>query len=1007
MDSIPESDPEAKRQFYHLKSFCISLMRQKNQSCISSLREEIISMQSLTPLLVDYVIFPLRITLQQAVRSDVHLVESTVMCMGVVLNKSRVKSNQTFHEILSILCLMLDHRTPPSGSQISNFGGVGLKSEELITSVLSTIQSLLLHSNESVLSSLYSNLPALGHAVSVILDILEKQNSRVCQLTAIHSLISLSSCDSTQWKQLIANDTDVTNIGIGSGGRRFASFLPGITMSLCKLAVSGVHIGQSVIQLSILGWIHFVTLIVNSNEHDNSDITDERLVVHCTKEWWIETDKHLEKLSSRIGSLVKHVSWQVRIGLCYWANQLITKCIRNLPNTCGPALEVIVTLTCDEYSLVSNAANKTLEIFSQILEETGVSNLTSVIEEKLFNLSSILPRIMRDTDEGNKLVVLRLLKGYLQLLGSHVSQLTFSYAHMTRLIQALVQTVLIDTRNISIQETKTTSVWIEEKKDDELLLPNLSYIHLREEQSVMLIQSICSILGEHGQSDILLDYMIQQCTGSTHQRSELLVILHWILCGIPDNIHLDAVVEGMLQVREEGQGGVYDDCLVLCILAECCRKLKEKFIIHLQYVLSIVMECISSNNSTISNTAIATAKSISKHCGYNTISGLINGCADYLVDHIAIQLIHPSLYVQGCLVLQTIITYGTYTILPLITDCKNALLLSLDQWCSVSESWSVLHALAKRLKDWIELEESGNETSIQKDEDEVKNSETEETFEKKDMDSIGHYFLEYHTKKQENEEMGDLSEERDGPEEEVNNEATDKVPPPAVQAGVDIIQRCTHHLSSTDNALRLVILECLELSLIAMKPVQRVLLPEVHNIWSAFTHRLIDNYLPARTKAIEVIKTMAIVCQDFLRRRVVKEVWPKLIQSLEQLLPGSRNPSAIYQYSFEYKLLIMIIRVISQLCVQLGVSVSECEEAVVACVTYLSSHTPKEIQRVCVETLSVLAKYDPDMIWIVIVQLSPDLFLSSPPHHSLKHIKLPQCSTEEYFENLKELFQVL
>ena len=116
---------------------------------------------------------------------------------------------------------------------------------------------------------------------------------------------------------------------------------------------------------------------------------------------------------------------------------------------------------------------------------------------------------------------------------------------------------------------------------------------------------------------------------------------------------------------------------------------------------------------------------------------------------------------------------STYTILPLITDCKNALLLSLDQWCSVSESWSVLHALAKRLKDWIELEESGNETSIQEDEDEgeVKNSETEETLEKKDIDSIAHYFLEYHAKKQEDEELGDLSEERDGSE-EVNNEAT-------------------------------------------------------------------------------------------------------------------------------------------------------------------------------------------------------------------------------------------
>ena len=46
---------------------------------------------------------------------------------------------------------------------------------------------------------------------------------------------------------------------------------------------------------------------------------------------------------------------------------------------------------------VTNGSYIIQEIFSQILEETSVSNLTSVIEEKLFNLSSILPRIMRDT----------------------------------------------------------------------------------------------------------------------------------------------------------------------------------------------------------------------------------------------------------------------------------------------------------------------------------------------------------------------------------------------------------------------------------------------------------------------------------------------------------------------------------------------------------------------------------------------------------------------------------
>ena len=62
----------------------------------------------------------------------------------------------------------------------------------------------MLLSCSSVIVSLYADLPALGHAVSVILQVLEEQKERRCRETAIHALISLSCCDSDGWKETIS-----------------------------------------------------------------------------------------------------------------------------------------------------------------------------------------------------------------------------------------------------------------------------------------------------------------------------------------------------------------------------------------------------------------------------------------------------------------------------------------------------------------------------------------------------------------------------------------------------------------------------------------------------------------------------------------------------------------------------------------------------------------------------------------------------------------------------------
>ena len=46
--------------------------------------------------------------------------------------------------------------------------------------------------------------------------------------------------------------------------------------------------------------------------------------------------------------------------------------------------------------------------------------------------------------------------------------------------------------------------------------------------------------------------------------------------------------------------------------------------------------------------------------------------------------------------------------------------------------------------------------------------------------------------------------------------ASEKDPTPAVQAAINIVERCTHHMVSGNDHTRLCVLECLELALTAL-----------------------------------------------------------------------------------------------------------------------------------------------------------------------------------------------
>lgn len=61
-------ETEGKYQFAKLKPYCVSLMKQRDQKSLNILQKQLSSLSELSPSLIEYILFPLRITLQESVR---------------------------------------------------------------------------------------------------------------------------------------------------------------------------------------------------------------------------------------------------------------------------------------------------------------------------------------------------------------------------------------------------------------------------------------------------------------------------------------------------------------------------------------------------------------------------------------------------------------------------------------------------------------------------------------------------------------------------------------------------------------------------------------------------------------------------------------------------------------------------------------------------------------------------------------------------------------------------
>jgi len=1045
---VMDRDVENSKAFERLKPLCLAALRTPSKHSVDSLNFAVNDLTAVNPKLLEYVLFPLRVALKQPKllsSEPTGLVEKILVCITCVVAKSTVTSREHFDEFLRLSCIVLDEKL------IHQLGRLSY-TEDIVLIGLNLLLTILRNASDELMAGLLSGgsqLPIIGHCVSVLLTTIQDHSSRDVQLTALDCLTALSGVR----QSLLPPDGDRDDIvwvkhigcGLAASGSVFSSFLPGIALSLCKLVTEDPKAGQKVISSGLLAWTHFVSIVMNDIEHntpctDNkveTEMAEKQLKVKRDAKWWQETSKKLDILIARIVHLTSHPSWLVRWSLCMCNYCLLTHCSNALPLSVPKCIEVLVSLQGDSISVVSSASSTLLKTFSDDFAAKSSRSLISIFEENIYTLCTNLSRSLLSQSDDRKLCTLNLLVGYVNLLGTHVNRLGYSVSHLNALFLALVKCLQLELSDIRIMEEQDS------REPDQTLawtLP-LHFINFNDDRIFHSIEQVCICIGCHIQLEPVVDQLMDMFHSSELHRKEALIVLKNILFGavgllspVLRNRH-ESLLHHVKEIVTDFVSPVYWRCsttnandssvncnvsfkqlnsnvLLVCLMLQSIsafvQVLGRSFEPLLQVAIYPLMEKLGDRNVMISTTAHHTLSLIAHHCGYASMSTLITANADYLVNAVSLNLRHISVHPEAPTVLRAVLLYGAAEVLPLIQDSIDEVMFALDIHQEREQSiWPVLLALVTAIVKWYP-----NQLHPV---DRVKKSNISDIVDEKNhnisKDKVREFFLNYHRQKQQEDiQDSEVPESHDQDKTEENDEMKPHKKPKLPihhQAALDVLKRCTYFIATDVLRTKLIVLEAITLSLRALQDIQDELLPQVHKIWPAFTRRFAELNPLVVLKATEVLVTMADVCRDFLRRRVSKEVWPLLMGKLEQLAVTSHTADESYRHTASCKLQKAILSYSTMLGDELEISSESYERLAHACIPYLSCLQPTELQVIAKKCLSTLSIDYADIVWLLLQQVKPRNVVK-PPHLSLKPFGFPAHQTAlEYHENIRSVSELI
>ncbi|TRY98556.1 hypothetical protein DNTS_005267 [Danionella cerebrum] len=1044
---------DPKIAFAYLRPSCVLLTKEPTIVNVKTLSGHLrgVSDGALQQL-QDYILFPLRFVLKTPGSKQESLISSVMEAMTYVLKNTCVQSWESLRDLFSELCLCLCSPKDP--------GKPGAASEELKLSVLGCMEALLHSAYGDIIFRLYEPcmLPGLGAAVSLFLALAENEKAREVKMASLKCLLMLClQCDCEE-EHVEPQKDERTLLG-----NALATFLPGVSRALSLVISGDLRQGHAVTSKAMKVWYKTVGTVMADEqcEETKSKRADngEELIVKRTPLWRKTTSKRLALVLRKIISCTSaHPHWRVRLELVNLSHHLLSQCSQSIGECVGPLLEALVGAINDEEPEVKNRCSAALEDVAQKGQSSCGQDFTDVLSENLHSLASSLPRLMRTSDDHRKLFVLNVFLGYLKILGPKVNLVLTSAVHLERISKALMQVMELDVSDVKIIEGRALMASADFGHD---LYPIPSqkkhFQHFTDDRVCTALGKICRMLGHYGSLYLLVDCFMELYKESSVYRKQAAMVLNEIIAGAAgvgvememhkfktnhedleslilsvveeyislSNWHLTTVSEAntestassrepiCLQLHPVSKppplhqlnSNIWQICIQLEGIGGFAWALGTNFQPFLMRCLYPVLEKAGDESLLISQAAFKAMCDFCTACEYSSPKELVIKNSDYLLNDVSLNLARPSVHPHAPRVLSVMFTHSDASLLPLVADVVQDVLTELDLSYDqrTPPFCSVLHSLMKALVRWFPTS-----TGHQK-------SPGEET-KKESCVSLRQFLLDYQKQKDLAEGIGVEEEDLDemdippavsDPDEDMEGPAVQKELPLRVQIAKDVMERCIHLLSDPSLRTRLKVLEILELSVYMLRDDEEELLPMVHRCWPALLQRLTNDDPLAVPPAFKLLCVLGDSCGDFLRKRVSKEVLPRLTASLVKQAEISARSGPAYIHTLAYKLQLAVLQGLGPLCVRLDLMDVDLDLVSDACVPYLSSRQPIKLQEACLSVFRSLMEQDPDLCWFTLNELYSPAPLH-PPHPLLRPLEISRSDNRNQFsDNVQALLKQL
>ncbi|KKA26862.1 hypothetical protein TD95_002444 [Thielaviopsis punctulata] len=668
--------------------------------------------------LADYIFFPLAFIFKNQEQHPITLVELTLRCLTILIFHGW-KANidpKLVQQLLLFLTFVI--------------GGVPTQqqkrdtSEEAILESLKALNNLVTAAGKSAEASAAlvdaTGIPALGHAITVLLQCVSEGKTPEIQTEAMKTLRTFFSA--------IRDDAAL------------ASFLPGTVSSLTKVVstparekrrvlVGAVNTLKEIIT-RVLGDMRTRVLLMqlekqkeNISSHNAVTIKETAMKefdmkddgdVENTKEeeedkgrvwtpsWLRATADQIKLALSTILKLAKTDEEEVRSALERFCISLLDECHKSLANCASILVEAAMALSDEKVD--NDLMTTSLTDLALVYPE-----LSDCIKTAVYNWVTGLPRVMQSADEAIRRRGLQNLKRGLHLASTmNFASPTLNNAVSAALRDGIIQLMINSKMPKVVDEVETMELLSGNAQlvttDSRLsqfrpvMLPHQSQVSTRVE-----LLDLIKHLGTSSQQTKLAIDMLEQAQVSVGdaQISSYWLSLELLKSALDNRSDLDAFIS-FSDVPEEAENAFNDlyafavsvldsqsdfqesdwrlDALALETVAYAASRSKKAFRPELIDVLFPICSFLGSDNVQLRHHAIVGLNSVAASCGYGSVSDLIIDNADYMVNSVSLRLNTLSITPATNKVMLMVVRLAGPKLVPFLDDVVTSIFFALDNY---------------------------------------------------------------------------------------------------------------------------------------------------------------------------------------------------------------------------------------------------------------------------------------------------------------------------------------